>query len=442
MSEQRPLLDSDNRSDETSEGVEERRRVQRLFTGPLLILVLIVMMVLVIFVGGKDIRNLWLLRGDPLTAARRVLSQWPVIDGHIDLPVLYRYGYANNVSAINLNEPTQGHVDIPRLRKGHVGGFWWSTYVACPQQEETDDDFNTPSWRVRDTLEQIDVARLVIDQYPETFRLSHSVDDAREAMGSGKVASWIGIEGGHQLGNSLASLRQYYELGVRYVTLTHTCHNAFADSGGFLEPLPPLHYGLSPFGRELIVEMNRLGMIVDLSHTSDQTALQAMTASRAPVFWSHSSSRAVWNVSRNVPNEILSRIGLGPDKRDGVVMVNFAPYFVAAEGEATVEKVADHVEMIAKVAGKKHVGIGSDFDGIESTPAGLEDVSKYPNLFAILIKRGWTIEDLSGLAGGNFLRVFEGVERVAREMRAEGAKPSMMLYSKRPDLPVERPEMR
>ncbi|KAG8803085.1 hypothetical protein FRC17_006276 [Serendipita sp. 399] len=293
-----------------------------------------------------------------------------------------------------------------------------------------------------DTLEQIDVARLVIDQYPETFRLSRSVNEAREAMGSGKIASWIGIEGGHQLGNSLASLRQYYDLGVRYVTLTHTCHNAFADSGGFLEAPPPLHYGLSPFGRELVVEMNRLGMLVDLSHTSDQTALQALTLSRAPVFWSHSSSRAVWNVSRNVPNEVLARIGTGEGKRDGVVMVNFAPYFLAAEGQATAEKVAEHVEMIAKVAGKRHVGIGSDFDGIGSTPVGLEDVSKYPNLFAILIKRGWTVEELAGLAGGNFLRVFEGVERVSRDMKAEGVKPSMMIYNKRPDLPVGDPWMR
>ncbi|PVF93249.1 hypothetical protein CPB86DRAFT_715846 [Serendipita vermifera] len=416
--------------------------MKRLVTGPVVLLLLITAFVLIIVLRGKSIEGLWLLRGDPDTAARRIVSRWPVIDGHVDLPALYRGAYANNISAVDLRKQTVGHVDIPRLREGGVGSFWWSTWVACPGDptfngNTSEADFIVPSWRVRDTLEQIDVAKLIMEQYPETFQLALSVDDARGAMQAGRIAGWIGVEGGHQLGNSLGVLRQYYALGVRYMTLTHTCHNAFADSGGFLESLSPLHYGLSPLGKELITEMNRLGMIVDLSHTSDQTAIQALTWSRAPVMWSHSSSREVWNVARNVPNEILARLGTGPNQRDGVVMINFAPYFVAEKGKATVEKVADHVEMIAKIAGKKHVGLGSDFDGIKSTPIGLEDVSKYPNLVAILIRRGWTASELSGLLGGNMLRVFDEVERIAKQMRAEGAKPSMALYSKRPDLPAQ-----
>lgn len=437
MSEQTPLL---SQNDEEEIRNDQERKIRRFLTAPLLFVLLVVMFILV-FLNGDDLYSYWLLRGDPHSAAKRILSRWPVIDGHIDLPVVYRYNVANNISAINLREPTLGHVDIPRLREGRVGAFWWSTWVACPEEGHgngTFDDFTKPNWRVRDTLEQIDVAKLAIEQYPDTFQLALTANDAREAMRDGKVASFIGIEGAHQIGNSLGVLRRMHDLGVRYMTLTHTCHNAFADSAGFLIPLPPLHFGLSELGKELILEMNRLGIIVDLSHTSDRTALQALSTSRAPVIWSHSSAREVWDVPRNVPNDILSRIGTTEDKRDAVVMVNFAPYFVAADGEATVEKVADHVEMIARVAGKKHVGIGSDFDGIESTPVGLEDVSKYPNLFAVLIKRGWSASDLAGLAGANFLRVFKTVERVSKQMKEENVPPSMALYSKRPDLPVPR----
>jgi len=194
----------------------------------------------------------------------------------------------------------------------------------------------------------------------------------------------------------------------------------------------PLHHGLSPIGVSLVHEMNRLGMIVDISHTSDDTAKHVLKVTKAPVIWSHSSARSVWNVPRNVPDDILELIGTEEGKVDGVVQVNFAPYFVAAPGNSTTAVVADHVEWIAKVAGKKHVGLGSDFDGIEIVPVGLEDVSKYPNLFAELYKRGWTTEDLRGLAGDNLLRVFEGVEAAARKLkhepRAEG------IYEFRTDL--------
>ncbi|KAJ6602203.1 renal dipeptidase family [Mycena sp. CBHHK59/15] len=389
-----------------------------------------------------------------MRAALRILENSPVIDGHIDLPILLRFAFANNVSAVDLSKEFVGHVDIPRLREGKVGGFFWSVYVGCAKPEQEGEDFLTSTWRVRDTLEQIDVARLTIDKYPEAsfrfrssilnvpglvtatqvFRLALGSEGIKDAIGKGKIASLLGVEGGHQLGNSLAVLRQYHALGVRYVTLTHTCHNAFADSCGMMPGMIPLHGGLSTLGYTLIDEMNRLGVLVDLSHTSDDTAKQALQHSKAPVIWSHSSARAVHDVPRNVPDDVLKLIGTGEGQTDAVVMVNFAPFFVADPGNATVYTVADHVEHIASVAGKKHVGLGSDYDGIDSTPVGLENVSKYPALFAELYKRGWNKYELSGLAGGNLLRVFKGAEKVSNGLKAAGTPPAFDIYDKRTDL--------
>ncbi|KAF8893916.1 membrane dipeptidase-domain-containing protein [Infundibulicybe gibba] len=298
---------------------------------------------------------------DPMKAALVMMDQAPVIDGHIDLPILARWKYANNVSAIDLEADMPQHVDIPRLRKGKVGGFFWSVYVSCAHPDEEGEDFTFASWRVRDTLEQIDVAKLLIGKYPHTFQLALGTEDIKSAIMKGKVASLLGVEGGHQLGNSIAVLRQYHALGVRYVTLTHVCHNAFADSCGMLPGMIPLHGGLSPLGRTLIDEMNRLGVLVDLSHTSDATAMQALNYSRAPVIWSHSSARAVHNVPRNVPDFILKMIGSGEGQKDAVVMVNFSPGFVSSPGNATVKAVADHVEHIARVAGKKTRRLGKRF---------------------------------------------------------------------------------
>ncbi|KAH0825722.1 membrane dipeptidase-domain-containing protein [Lanmaoa asiatica] len=378
---------------------------------------------------------------DPNLAARRLLNSAPVIDGHIDLPYFARKGWRNNVSEIPLDVGMPMHVDIPRLRQGKVGGFFWSVYVPCASNSAEGKDFLTSTWRVRDTLEQIDVAKGLIEKYPDTFSYALSPEDIKQSISQGKIASLLGVEGGHQLGNSISVLRQYYALGVRYVTLTHTCHNAFADSCGYLTQIPPLHYGLSTIGFKLIEEMNRIGMLVDLSHTSDLTATQAILHSKAPVIWSHSSARAVHNVARNVPDEVLSLIGTGKEQKDGIIMVNFAPQFVAPDGEANVQTVADHVEHIAKIAGRKHVGIGSDYDGIESTPEGLEDVSKYPTLIAELYRRGWDKYELAGLTGGNLLRVFAGVENVARELQAAGTPVVYDIYDKRLDLPVARPEL-
>ncbi|KAJ7594692.1 membrane dipeptidase-domain-containing protein [Mycena floridula] len=371
---------------------------------------------------------------DPMAAAMVVLHKAPVFDGHIDLPILVRSLYRNNVTALDLNDKIPGHVDIPRLRQGKVGGFFWSVYVGCPQPEAEGEDFLNSTWRVRDTLEQIDVSLQTINRFKETFQLALSASDIQAAVNNGKIASLLGVEGGHQLGNSLAVLRQYYSLGVRYMTLTHTCHNAFADSCGYLPGIIPRHNGLSEFGKTLIKEMNRLGVLVDLSHTSDATAKAALALSKAPVIWSHSSARAIHDVPRNVPDDVLSLVGTGEGQIDGIVMVNFAPQFVASEGNATVEAVADHVEHIGRVAGKKHVGIGSDFDGINSTPVGLEDVSKYPNLIAELYRRGWNKHELIGLTGGNLLRVFSAAEAVAKELQKANTLPAYDIYSKRTDL--------
>ncbi|KAF9512152.1 hypothetical protein BS47DRAFT_1394442 [Hydnum rufescens UP504] len=345
------------------------------------------------------------LPNDPLDAAIEILRRHPVIDTHIDLPELVRFTYRNNVSAVHLKQPLPGHVDIPRLRSGQVGAFFWSVYTSCPADPGI--NFTRPTAAVRDTLEQIDVAHALIDKYPDTFTFATGAADIRTAIRRGKIASLLGVEGGHQLENSLLSSP---------IPLPWP----FADSAGIFNYPAPIHGGLSAFGRTLIRELNRLGVIVDLSHTADTTARQAFALSEAPVIWSHSSARAVWDVPRNIPDDILLLIGEGQGKKDAVVNVNFAPSFTAGEGDATVSVIADHVEHIGRVAGRKHVGLGSDFDGIGTVPKGLEDVSKYPNLFAELYKRGWTERELAGLAGENLLRVFNGVEETAARLRKEG----------------------
>jgi len=372
---------------------------------------------------------------DPKKAAEKLLQSAPVIDGHIDLPILVREYYGNNASAFDLKSPMIGHVDIPRLREGRVGGFFWSVYVGCPRDGAEGEDFVNATWRVRDTLEQIDIAKVLIDKYSDTFSLATTSTEVKEAISRGKIASLIGIEGGHQLGNSIAVLRQMHALGVRYVTLTHSCHNAFADSCGLFQGIEPKWGGLSPLGKSLIKEMNRLGVLVDLSHTSDDTARQALSESLAPVIWSHSSSRAVHDVPRNVPDDVLRLVGTESGKKDAVVMVNFSPGFVAKPGKADVAAVADHVDHIALIAGKQHVGLGSDYDGIQDTPKGLEDVSKYPALIAELYKRGWNRWELAGLTGRNLLRVMQGAEKVSAELRGAGVEPSYIVYDKRTDLP-------
>lgn len=373
--------------------------------------------------------------GDVDKLAEYWLTSSPVIDGHVDLPIMVREAYGNDIRKVDLNSPTKGHFDIPRARKGKMGGFFWSIYTDCVAAAGP--EFLNATDTVRDTLEQIDLTHNLINQYDD-FQLCTTADQVMEAVKAGKIASLLGVEGAHMLGNSLAVLRTYHALGVRYLTLTHGCNNAFADSGGVFAPVKPTWHGLSPLGKELIREMNRLGVLVDLSHVSDETALQALESTKAPVMWSHSDVRHYNNLSRNVPDEVLDKIGKGHGRVDGVVMVNFYPVFASPDGKANISTIADHAEYIANRIGRSHVGVGSDYDGVETLPKGLEDVSKYPSLIAELIRRGWTHADISGFAGGNLLRVMRGAERVADSMRKKA--PSMVIYDKRRDLdPKELP---
>jgi membrane dipeptidase len=380
---------------------------------------------------------------DPALAhAKDLLSRHILIDGHNDLPWAVREAKTapGDVAAYDLRTKAPGQTDIPRLRAGHVGGVFWSVYVPGEMKE---------GW-ARVQLEQIDLARRIVERYPETFALALTADDAEKAFRAGRIASFIGMEGGHVLENSLGALRAYYDLGSRYMTLTHNTSLAWADSA--TDP-PARHGGLTKFGEEVVREMNRLGMLVDLSHVAPETMRAALRVSEAPVIFSHSSARALCDVPRDVPDDVLALL----PKNGGVVMIAFVTGFVSPEAakvlmpafqefnaraktlssekergalfreifaplkvpKATVAQVADHVEHVRKVAGVDHVGLGTDFDGNDSWPVGLEDVSTYPNLFAELIRRGWNDEDLVKLAGGNVLRALRRAEAVAKRLQAE-----------------------
>jgi membrane dipeptidase len=373
---------------------------------------------------------------------KKLLRNTPLVDGHNDLPWAMREAAKNplDVVAYDLRTTTAGMTDIARLRKGMVGGQFWSVYIPGEVRD---------SGYARIQLEQIDIAKRVIARYPDVFVPAFSAADVRAAYARGRIGSLLGMEGGHAIENSLGALRAYYELGVRYMTLTHNVTLDWADAANDVAR----HNGLTAFGREVVREMNRLGMMVDLAHTSPAVMSQVLTVSEAPVIWSHAAARGVTNVPRNVPDSILARL----PKNGGVLMMTFVPGFVsqtvasynaqlsavrdsitkrfpndndaqfkaaAAWREthptpaATIADVADHLDHIKKIAGAAHVGIGGDFDGITETVKGLEDVSTYPTLFAELLKRGWTDAELKGLAGENVLRVFTGAERVSARLRA------------------------
>jgi membrane dipeptidase len=385
---------------------------------------------------------------DPVAQrVERALAAHPVIDGHNDLPWEIRDKYGSWTKPLDLDADTSKlaaplQTDIPRLRRGHVGGQFWSVWISATV---------TGPAAIQMTIEQIDLVHRMAARYPAAFELASSAADIRRIEKSGRVASLIGVEGGHQIGNSLAALRSFYALGARYMTLTHSSNNDWADSATD----DPVHHGLTPFGLAVIHEMNRLGMMVDISHVSPDVMRQAIAQSHAPVIFSHSSARAVMDHPRNVPDDVLRLVRA----KGGIVMVNFFPGFVsahyrgwAAEKDAedarlknlypgqperakaalaawdqahpapvvTIGEVADHIEHIRDVAGIEHVGIGSDFDGIEGThPEGLEGVDRYPALFEELARRGWSDVDLARLSGENLLAVMEQVEQVAAAMRNE-----------------------
>jgi membrane dipeptidase len=344
---------------------------------------------------------------DPhLAKAMRVLSRTPLIDGHNDLPWAIRESPAAPRDVHAPAHDLRGHppfmTDIARLRKGMVGAQFWSVYIPY---EAVD------SGAARVQLEEIDIAKQLIAAYPDVFEEALSSSDVNRIFGSGKIASLIGMEGGHAIENSLGALRAFYAMGARYMTLTHNGTLDWADAANDEHR----HGGLTEFGKEVVREMNRLGMLVDLSHTSPDVMNDALDVSEAPVLWSHADAKALRDHPRNVPDQVLRRL----PANGGVVMITFVPDFLTDRGTATIEDVADHIEHVAEIAGIDHVGIGSDFDGITSTPVGLEDVSTYPKVFAELSRRGWSEEDLAKLAGENVLRVMRQAEEVARRLQRE-----------------------
>ena len=343
---------------------------------------------------------------DFLARARALHRDTPLIDGHNDFPMaLQEHNAQRDLDAVDIRQSQPKiHTDIQRLRQGGVGGQFWSVYVPATLKGAE---------AVTATLQQVDVVYRMARKYPDTFELARTAADVERIFKAGRIASLIGMEGGHSIDNSLATLRMFHAMGARYMTLTHSTNIAWADSG---TDMPKLG-GLSAFGEEVVREMNRLGMLVDLSHTSPGTMEDAIRVSAAPVIFSHSDARALNDHGRNVPDEVLRTLpGNG-----GLVMVTFVPEFLRADRKATVRDAADHMDHIRKVAGADHVGIGGDFDGITTVPAGLEDVSKYPALTAELLRRGWPETDIRKALGLNVLRVMRRAEAVAARLEKQRA---------------------
>ncbi|KYN07856.1 PREDICTED: dipeptidase 1-like isoform X2 [Cyphomyrmex costatus] len=356
---------------------------------------------------------------------RNALDLAPLIDGHNDLPDNLYNKLHNDLRTFRFeddlsNDDVWGRTacptcftDLPRLSKGKVGGQFWVAYAPCESQYKD---------AIQLTLRQIDVIRRLIQRYPNNLQLVTAAGDIETTWRSGKIASMIGVEGGHSLDSSLAVLRLYYDLGVRYVTLTHGCNTPWADASPVNEGNV---YNLTEFGQTIIYEMNRIGMLVDLSHTSHNVMREVLAITKAPVMFSHSSAFSICNNYRNVPDDILQLV----KKNNGIVMVNFYNNFVNCNDSknATMEDVIKHINHIRNLIGPDHVGIGADYDGISIMPVGLEDVSKYPDLFDRLYEsqKGeptWTKEDLEKLAGRNFIRVLQAAEAVRDSLSSESPR--------------------
>ncbi|CAO2654933.1 Nn.00g116660.m01.CDS01 [Neocucurbitaria sp. VM-36] len=352
---------------------------------------------------------------------KRVLASAPLFDTHNDLPQQPRacfHGQIHNNPKFDLRKGFQrGMTDIPRLREGAVGAQFWSICVPCLRSAE---NFSTPEYSdmARDAIEQIDLTTRMVESYPDVFVLVKESGDVKRVYMEGRIACSIGIEGLHMAGNSIGIIRAFYTLGVRYCTLTHVCNNAFADSS--TSKIGPVHGGLSNLGRSAIKEMNRIGMIVDASHVSEDCARQVLELSRSPIMFSHSNVKGVFDCPRNVPDDILDSI----PKNGGVICVTFVPEHVASRRkDAKMEMILDHLFYIANRIGWDHVGLGSDFDGIASVIPGLDDVRCYPSLMQAILDRGATEEQLAKVASENILRVWRGVEKVRDDMKAEGVLP-------------------
>ena len=392
---------------------------------------------------------------DRQTKARidRILKATPLIDGHNDLAEQLRENYAMSVDGLASGTDRRDPplmTDMARLREGRLGGQFWSVYIPSEITGDT---------AIRETIEQIDIVKRLVKAYPDDLALALTADDVVRIHKGGRVASLIGVEGGHQIGGNLAALRQFYDLGARYMTLTHFKNNEFADSATD----DPKYHGLNDFGRSVVHEMNRLGMLVDLSHVSPETMSDAIDASKAPVIFSHSDARALADHPRNVPDGILRRL----PANGGVVMVNFylghlsEPFRLWAAGEAAEEArlaaldvgqpearqaglaawkkahpaptagvglIADHIDHVVKIAGHDHIGLGGDLDGIpfDEAPPGMNSVAGYPLLFAELIRRGWSDANLAKLAGGNILGAMRRAEAVSAEMANQPASMTVL----------------
>ncbi|MDX1492718.1 MAG: alpha/beta fold hydrolase [Longimicrobiales bacterium] len=340
----------------------------------------------------------------PEERVRRILSEVPLIDGHNDLPGKIRDAKTSqgDVGTYDLRQRTEGDTDLPRLRAGMVGAQFWSVHVSV--------DHPRPAMQ---QLEQLDIARRILKAYPDQLEFAGTASDIERVYGAGRIASLFGIEGGHVIENSLGALRTFYDAGARYMGLTHFANTDWADSATDSAVVG----GLSPFGEEVVREMNRMGMLVDLSHVSPAAMSDALNVAEAPVIFSHAGAKALADHPRNVPDSILVRLR----ENGGVLMQLFyPPYLTVDEGATTsIATVADHIEHIRDVAGIDHVGIGSDFDGIPAYVPGLEDVSTYPDLFVELVRRGWSDDDLRKLAGENLLRVMREAEAVSRRLKRE-----------------------
>ncbi|OCK74822.1 hypothetical protein K432DRAFT_409551 [Lepidopterella palustris CBS 459.81] len=361
--------------------------------------------------------------------------------------ILIRFLYGNHIYGAKFkdkfeNGGMENHVDLPRLDKGKVGGAFWSAFMPCPKNGSDFSDENYAE-TVRATLDQLDLFRRLGETYPKYFSPTLNSDEALEAFRKGRLISPAAIEGLHQIGNSLSTLRLYYQLGVRYATLTWNCHNIYADaacvsnSNGQTVKSTPYWHGLSPAGRDLVKEMNRMGMLVDLAHVSTDTMRDVLVGSGengdwngslAPPIFSHSSAFTLCPHPRNVPDDILYLV----KARNSLVMVNFSPDFISCvlsdsptgipdlyKPNATLSQVANHIMHIGQLIGYDHVGLGTDYDGISSTPKGLEDVSKLPNLVAELLRRGVSDEDVGKIVGRNLLRVWKEVDTVATRLQKE-----------------------
>ncbi len=390
-----------------------------------------------------------------IAKAKRVLAATPLVDGHNDLPWRIREDkdMARDVERYDLRKKTPGHTDLARIKEGMLGAQFWSVYIPGERSDAAyapqGTSASAPGY-ARVQLEQIEIARHVIAKYPEKLQWALTAGDVRKSFAQHKLGSLLGMEGGHAIENSLPLLRTFYDLGVRYMTLTHNVTLDWADAA--LDK--PTHGGLTPFGKEVVREMNRLGMLVDLSHVSPGVMSSALDVAQAPVIFSHSGSRALVDHPRNVPDSILKRL----PKNGGVVMVPFVTSFVSADAarweqessrqqqeirqrmaadsagarrafgewvaahpkpKVTIAQVADVIDHIKQVAGVDHIGIGSDFDGIPDTVVGLEDVSKFPMVFAELARRGWSEADMRKVAGENVLRALAQAETVAKRLQKE-----------------------